>query len=128
METGDLAVTRRMQADLAVAHGDGDEAIRRGREAAAAAGADSPNQRGLALVSVAAGLALLDDPAADETYRDAVALIEQTGTRRERNDVLRSYGRYLRAQGRDHEALDVLDRAADVAGALQDQAPLSVER
>ena len=44
------------------------------------------------------------------------------------NDVLRAYGRYLRAKGRDQEALDVLDRAADVAGTLQEQAPLSVDR
>ena len=41
---------------------------------------------------------------------------------------LRTYGRYLRAQGRDHEALDVLDRAADVAATLRGQASFPVER
>jgi len=128
MEPGDLTVLRRMQADLAVAYGDGDEAIVRGREAIAAAGTDFPNQRGLALAAVAAGLALIEDPGADETYREATVLLETHGTRRERNDVLRTYGRYLRALGRDHEALDVLDRAADVAATLQEQAPLSAER
>jgi tetratricopeptide (TPR) repeat protein len=128
VEPRDLAVIRRMQADLAVARGDGAEAVRRGREAAVAAGPDSPNQCGLALAAVAAGLALIDDPAADATYREAVALIESHGTRREQNDVLRTYGRYLRAQGRDQEALDVLDRAADVAATLQTEAPFPSER
>ncbi len=127
-EPGDLAVIRRMEADLAVARGDGEEAVDRGREAVIAAGSQFPNQSGLALAAVAAGLALSNDPSADAHYREAVSLLERHGTRRERNDVLRAYGRYLRAQGRDHEALDVLDRAADVAATLREQAPLSVER
>jgi transcriptional regulator with XRE-family HTH domain len=127
-ERGDIAITRRMQADLAVARGDGEEAIVRGREAVAAAGTEFPNQAGLALAAVAAGLALLQDPSADAIYREAIVLVEAHGTRRERNDILRTYGRYLRAQGRDHEALDVLDRAAHVAGSLQDRAPFSVDR
>jgi transcriptional regulator with XRE-family HTH domain len=128
MDPGDLTVIRRMQADLAVAQGDGATAVVRGREAVAAAGTEFPNQSGLALAAVAAGLALAGDPAADGVYREAVDLLERHGTQRERNDVLRAYGRYLRSQGRDQEALDVLDRAADVAAALQDQASLTVER
>ena len=128
IEPGDLTVIRRMQADLAVAHGNGQEAIDRGREAVDAAGSEFPNQRGLALAAIAGGLALIGDPSADASYREAVALLEHHGTRREHNDILRAYGRYLRAQGRDHEALDVLDRAADVAATLQEQAPLSAER
>lgn len=126
-EPGDLAVLRRMQADLAVARGDGSEAVTRGREAVAAAGNQFPNQRGLALAAVAAGFVLMDDPNADATYREAVELLESHGTRRERNDVLRTYGRYLRSQGRDEEALDVLDRAADVAATLQTEASLTVD-
>jgi transcriptional regulator with XRE-family HTH domain len=126
MEPGDLAVIRRMQADLAVACGDGDEAVRRGREAVEAAGDQSPNQRGLALAAVAAGLALIEDPAADTTYREAIELLETHGTRRERNDILLTYGRYLRAVGRNQEALDVLDRAADVAVTLHDRPRLSI--
>jgi transcriptional regulator with XRE-family HTH domain len=118
-EPGDRAVLRRMQADLAVAHGDGDEAIRRGRQAVEAAGDEFPNQRGLALAAIAAGLALNLDPAAGDVYREAIDLLGPHGTRRERNDVLLTYGRYLRSVGRDQEALDVLDRAADVAGTLQ---------
>jgi tetratricopeptide (TPR) repeat protein len=128
VEPGDLAVIRRMQADLAVAHDDGEEAISRGREAVAAAGKEFPNQAGLALAAIAAGLALLDDPSADTVYREAIVLLEEHGTRRERNEILRAYGRYLRTQGRDQQALDVLDRAAQVAASLQEQAPFPVER
>ena len=118
-EPGDLAVLRRMQADLAVARGDALEAVYRGRLAADAAGSEFPNQRGLALAAVAAGLALDGDPAADETFQEAVETLAVHGTRRERNDVLRAYGRYLRSVGRVEDAMDVLDRAADVASALQ---------
>jgi len=125
-EPGDLTVLRRMQADLAVAHGDGDEAIRRGRQAVEAARDEFPNQRGLALAAIAAGLALNDDDAADETYREAIELLIEHGTRRERNDVLLTYGRFLRSAGRDQEALDVLDQAADVAGTLQTERPFRI--
>jgi tetratricopeptide (TPR) repeat protein len=127
-EPGDLAVLRRMQADLAVALGVADSAIASGLEAAAAAGTEFPNQRGLALAAVAAGLALKRDPEADATYREAVGLIEAHGTRRERSDVLRAYGRYLRTIGRDDDAMDVLDRAAEVASTLQTEAAATVER
>ena len=72
-EPGDLAVIRRMEADLAVARDDGEEAVDRGREAVIAAGSQFPNQSGLALAAVAAGLALGNDPSADETYREAVS-------------------------------------------------------
>ena len=41
--------------------------------------------------------------------------------------VLRSYGRYLRDAGREREALDVLERAADVAANLQGE-PTTAER
>jgi tetratricopeptide (TPR) repeat protein len=126
-EPGDLAELRRMQADLAVANGDGAEAVRRGREAAEASGTTSPNKRGLALAAIAAGLALQDDPEADDVYREAVELLASHGTRRERSEVLRAYGRYLRSVGRDHEAFEVLDRAAEIAATLHPAAPVTVD-
>ena len=42
-------------------------------------------------------------------------------------EALRSYGRYLRTVNRETEALDVLDRAASVATALQPE-PSTIER
>ena len=46
---------------------------------------------------------------------------------RQHAGVLRSYGRYLRDSGREREALDVFERAADVASNLQGE-PATVER
>jgi hypothetical protein len=42
-------------------------------------------------------------------------------------DVLRAYGRYLREAGREGEALDVFERAADVASNLPGE-PSTAER
>ena len=46
---------------------------------------------------------------------------------REHANLLRSYGRYLRSTERDGEALDVFERAAEVASNLQRQ-DAAVER
>lgn len=108
-EGRDVAILRRTQADLAIARGQGPEAIRHGREAAAAA--PSPGERGLALATVAAGQVLAGDGEADATYAEALALLTEHGSRREQNDLLRAYARYLRAEGRESEALDVLEAA-----------------
>ena len=50
-----------------------------------------------------------------------------TASVREHAGVLRAYGRYLREQGREREALDVFERAAEVAANLQAE-PASAER
>jgi hypothetical protein len=113
IEARDLAALRRTQADLAIARGEGSEAIRRGREATDAAG--SPRERGLALAAVAEGQALAGEDGADETFAEALDLLTAHGSGREQNDLLRSYARYLRAEGRESEALDVLERAAAMA-------------
>jgi hypothetical protein len=41
--------------------------------------------------------------------------------------VLRTYGRYLREVGRDHDAMEVFERAANVASNLQGE-PTAAER
>jgi len=42
-------------------------------------------------------------------------------------NLLRAYGRYLREVGREHEALDIFERAANVASNLQGE-PTTAER
>ena len=59
--------------------------------------------------------------------REALALLGEHGTVREHAAVLRSYGRYLRDAGREREALDVFERAAEVASNLQGE-PTSTDR
>jgi hypothetical protein len=57
-----------------------------------------------------------EEPAALEAYRRASACLEEAGKLHEAADVCRAWGRMLRATGRESEALDVLDRAAELAG------------
>jgi len=117
-EPGDLAVARRLQSMCATGAGDFAEGARRAREAQEAA-ANLPNQLALATRALADALAGLQDPTAAETYATATARLGEHGTVREHAQALRSYGRYLRDAGRESEALDVLDRAAEVAAGLQ---------
>jgi transcriptional regulator with XRE-family HTH domain len=108
----DRVMLLRMRAELAARRGDCDTAVQLGGEAANAA-ADLPAQRGLALSAQAQGLALANDERADGVYREAIELLLTHGTRRDRAEAVRAYARYLRASGRDGEALDVLERLTD---------------
>ncbi len=125
-EPGDLAVTRRLQSTCATRAGDFAEGARRAREAQAAA-VLLPNQLALATWALAEALAGLNDDAAAVTFAAATAQLREHGTVREHAQALRSHGRYLRDAGRESEALDVLDRAAEVAAGLQSEptTPLS---
>ncbi len=119
-EHGDLAVTRRLQSICATRAGAFEEGARRAREAQAAA-ALLPNQLALATWALAESLAGRNDPEAAETFAAAAAELREHGTVREQAQALRAYGRYLRDAGREREALDVLDRAAEVAAGLQSE-------
>jgi tetratricopeptide (TPR) repeat protein len=117
-EPGDLAVTRRLQSTCATRAGAFEEGARRAREAQEAA-ALLPNQLALATWALAESLAGLQDRAAAETFATATTQLSEHGTVREHAHALRAYGRYLRDAGRESEALDVLDSAAEVAAGLQ---------
>lgn len=119
-EPGDLAVTRRLQSMCATRSGAFVEAASRAREAQDAA-AQLPNQLALATWALAEALAGLEDPAAAETFAAASAQLREHGTIREHAQALRAYGRFLRDSGRETEALDVLDLAAEVAAGLQSE-------
>ena len=122
----DLAAVRRMQAMCAVAAGEPETAQALGREALALA-AELPNERGNAWWAIAGARAAGAEGDPDEAFREAVALLGEHGTVRELAGLLRAYGRFLREHGREREALDVFERAAEVAANLQGE-PASVER
>jgi transcriptional regulator with XRE-family HTH domain len=106
------------QARRAVALGDGEEAVRRARAALDAVGADFPPERGNALWVLAEGLALTGDAdGADGAFREATALLEKQGHRRDYVESYRAWGKFLRRAGREDEALEVLEKAADLAAA-----------
>jgi tetratricopeptide (TPR) repeat protein len=116
-EPEDLAVTRRLQSICATRSRSFGEGAQRAREAQEAA-ALLPNQLALATWALAEALAGVQDPAAGETFATATTQLSVHGTVREHAQALRAYGRYLRDSGREGDALDVLDLAAEVAAGL----------
>jgi tetratricopeptide (TPR) repeat protein len=112
----DLAYLRTEQAKAAVLLGQGKEAARYAREALDVLGDTDPAERGAAWLALAQGLSLEDEvPAAMESFRRATEAFEEAGKLHEAAEAHRVWSRALRAAGRESEALDVLERAADLA-------------
>jgi transcriptional regulator with XRE-family HTH domain len=129
----DLATIRRMQAMCATEAGDPARGEALADEALLLAGS-VPNERGNAWWAIAEARSRHGGSGtaggvgdADAAYGEAVALLAAHGTVREHAAVLRSYGRFLRESGRELEALDVFERAAEVAANLQAD-PAGAER
>jgi transcriptional regulator with XRE-family HTH domain len=110
----DLASLRTDQARRAAMLDRGPEAESLAREAVAALGDENLAEQGLAWAALAEALALQDRDAADETFRKAADLLQEHGHDVDFTDLCRTWARYLRRSGRDSEALDVLDQAAQV--------------
>lgn len=117
-EPADLSVVRLLQAQQALHAGDFALAATRAAESLKHA-EGIPNRHALAALVLAEALAGQGDAAAGTAFATAVDEVEAHGTVRDHAEALRSYGRYLRGAGREAEALDVLDRAAEVATTLQ---------
>jgi transcriptional regulator with XRE-family HTH domain len=122
----DLVVVRLMQAMCAARTGDHASAERFADEGLILAGA-LPNEQGQLWWAIAVARAGAGNVGADAAFENAVALLSEHGTVREYANVLRTYGRYLRDVGREHQALDVFERAANVASNLQGE-PSTAER
>ena len=123
-EVDDVAKLRRDQARHAVLQGRGQDAVDHARASLEAAAADEhPHERGNALWALAEGLALTGQAdEADAAFREATSVLEEHGHRREFVEAYRAWGKFLRKAGREQEALEVLERAADLASE-----PLTVE-
>ena len=112
----DLAALRSEQAKCAAQLGEADAAIAYAEEALTLLGDDNPAEQGLALWALADATALkADAEEAHGTYERAVSLLSEQGRWRDAANACRSWGRFLRKAGREGEALDVLERAADLA-------------
>jgi tetratricopeptide (TPR) repeat protein len=115
-EPEDVANLYTDQARRAALLGDGEEAVRRAEAALAAVGDDYHRERGNALWALAEGLALTGDAdGAHDAFRRATTLLEEQGHRRDYVEAYRAWGKFLRRAGREDEALEVLERAADLA-------------
>ncbi|HEY4411643.1 MAG TPA: helix-turn-helix domain-containing protein [Gaiellaceae bacterium] len=109
----DLAELTIQRARAAHMEGDAPAAIGFAREALAI---DSmPADRGFALAVLADALTLAgDNDEADAAYREAVDILEHEARWRPAANACRAWGNLLRAGGREAEAMDALDRAAEL--------------
>ena len=113
----DLAMLRRLQATASTLAHEYERAEDFGRQALELA--VQPMEAGQAWRAIAEARAGSGESTADDAFRKAIELLHEHGTIRDYATVLRAYGRYLREAGREHEALDVFERAADIASNLQ---------
>ena len=115
-EPEDLANLYADQSKLAAKHGDADEAINRAEAAIAAASDEYLRERANALWALAEANALKGDvDGADEAFGQATELLRDHGHRRDHIEAYRAWGKFLRRAGREEQALEVLEQAADLA-------------
>ena len=115
-EPEDLANLYTDQSKLAVHLGDADAAIERAEAAIAIASDEYQRERGSAFWALAEARALNGDiDGADEAFRQATELLDAHGHRRDYIEAYRAWGKFLRRSGREEQALEVLERAADLA-------------
>lgn len=112
----DAVMSARFRAELARRRGNVDAAIAHAREAIGLAGDSLPQERGMAWFAIAETRAAQGSiPEAEQAFAEAAHLLDQHGSMRDRASCYRAWGRLLRGAGREAEALDVLERAADFA-------------
>jgi transcriptional regulator with XRE-family HTH domain len=105
---------RQHHARAALLQGRTADAVAHARAALAVAG--KPADEGHATYVLADALvASGESTEADTMYARAVELLEASGRWRSASSACRAWGRMLRAQAREEQALDVLDRAAELA-------------
>jgi tetratricopeptide (TPR) repeat protein len=115
-EPDDLVNLYTDQSKLSAHLGDADGAINRAEAALAAASDQYLRERGDALWALAEARALKGDvDGADEAFRQATDLLGEHGHRRNHVEAYRAWGNFLRRAGREEQALEVLERAADLA-------------
>jgi transcriptional regulator with XRE-family HTH domain len=116
-EPEDLSGLYADQSKRATALGDADLAVRKAEAAVAAVSVDDyPHEKGRGFWALAEAEALAGDlDGADTAFREATLLLEAHGHRRDYVEAYRSWGKFLRRAGREDEALEVLERAADLA-------------
>ncbi len=104
-----------LRSRLELLRGNAAAAIAFAREALALCNESQQMERGISAHALADALSLAGEANdASATYKQAVDLLELTGQFRSASTAARSWGRLLREQGQESDALDVLDRAAEL--------------
>jgi tetratricopeptide (TPR) repeat protein len=115
-DPADLGWLRTEQAKRAVALGQGEQAIAHAQEALAALGTSDPGERGDASWALAEGYGLTGEvDSADAAFREALELLAGHRPSRDLAAAYRAWAKLLRGAGRETEALDVLEQAAEIA-------------
>jgi tetratricopeptide (TPR) repeat protein len=111
----DVAMLKVERARAAAALGEADPAVELAREAISLLGDRQPAELGSAFYALGEGLTLQGETdAANEAYRRAVDLLADQRQWREAAQACQAWGRMLRKVGREEQALDVLERAAEL--------------
>jgi len=104
-----------LRSRIATFREDADAAIALAREALALVGDEAPADQGLAFSALGDGLALTHEvAAADEAYGAAVELLEAQGRWRPAANAALAWAKMLRETDREAQAMDVLQRAAEL--------------
>jgi tetratricopeptide (TPR) repeat protein len=115
-EPQDLAELYTEQAKIAIHAGDADEAVQKAQAGVEIAGDEFSREKGTALWTLAEAHALAgDDDRSNDAFSKATSLLEQHGHKRDLVEAQRSWGKFLKRVGREEEALEVLERATDLA-------------
>jgi tetratricopeptide (TPR) repeat protein len=113
--TQDVFELKRLRARIATLRGEAEAAVRLAREALDLVGSESPSDEGHAFATLGDALAVAGEfQGAEEAYRRAVDMLEVQGRFRPAANAARAWGRMLRQNGREEQALDVLERAAEL--------------
>lgn len=100
---------------IALLRSDAKAATTLARKAVELSRSEQPYEQGLSFYALADALALAGDvEAATDAYARAVNLLESAARWRNASTACRAWGRLLREHGREQQALDVLDRAAEL--------------
>jgi transcriptional regulator with XRE-family HTH domain len=103
------------RARIALLRHEAESAAELAQEALKLSRASLPAEEGIALYALADALAMSGDvTAADTAYGQAVELLERGARWRDASAACRAWGRLLRENGRETQALDVLDKAAEL--------------
>jgi tetratricopeptide (TPR) repeat protein len=109
----EIAVQR---ARIATLRKRGEEAVKLAKHALELNADANPVDKGRALSILGEGLALTGQyDAANDAYREAVAVLEEQGQWRDATNTCRSWAKMLREQGKEDQALDVLERATELS-------------
>jgi transcriptional regulator with XRE-family HTH domain len=112
--TADIVEISIQRADIAIARNDGETAVRFAQKALDLNAGSSRVDEAMAHAALAGGLALQNDyEGADAAYQRSVRGLEERNRWHDAATTCRAWARMLRQVGREEQALDVLDRAAE---------------